>query len=547
MPFDQRHQKVSQSHFAMIPKSHVPRSVFRNRSGHKTTLDAGYCVPVYLNEILPGDTVRMNMTAFARMQPAVYPIMDNLYMDSFWFFVPCRLVWENWKYFMGEAVLGGLPTDYTVPVMASGVFSGASAGSLSDYFGLPSSDQVTGTLDNINALPFRAYQLIWDEWFRDQNLQSRIISQSDIGDGPDSWGSGADGVSVLRRRNKRHDYFTSALPFAQKGAAASIPLDGLAPIQGIGFHTTNITTNTGNTFKETARGNVVYPFAANTSQNDVTFQMDSATNPNVDPLIFADLSQAANASIELFRVANTLQLFMERDARGGTRYTELIRQHFGVASPDARLQRPEYLGGASSPIHINPVAQTSETATTPLGQLAGVGTGVHNSGFSQSFTEHGYLIGIVSIRADLTYQQGYHKLWTRSTKYDFYFPDFAHLGEQAILEREIFATGVPAADEVVFGYQERYAEYRYFPSKITGKFRSGITGTLDPWHLAQEFDGSYPAVLDGTFIEENPPMARVLSAGELTLNQQFLFDCAFDANYVRPMPMYSVPGLGGRF
>lgn len=553
-----RQQSVSQSRFAMVPRSDVPRSLFRTKSAHKTTFDAGYLVPVYLNEVLPGDSFRMDMTAFARMSPAVRPIMDNLYMDSFWFFVPCRLLWSNWNRFMGERhPLPTSSTDYTVPVIegfGSASYPGATPGSLADYFGLPTSDQLSGgtTGFDINALPFRGYCLIWDEWFRDQNMQDAIMqSAAFFDDGPDLMSV----VGNILRRGKRHDYFTSCLPWPQKGDPTAIPLTGLAPIQGLGYYDTGTGPGAGPlSVTETARGVLNYskywvvqesaPVGAGGANWAV--EVDAASSgPAAPPEIFADLSQATGALINDLRLANATQRLLERDARGGTRYTEILRSHFGVLSPDARLQRPEYLGGSSSRVHVNPVAQTSETGTTPLGELAGVGTAVHNSGFSQSFTEHGFIFGIINVRADLTYQQGMHRFWLRQTKFDYYWPAFAHLGEQAVTRKEIYATGVPASDDTVFGYQERWAEYRYFPSMITGLFRSGVTGTLDVWHLAQEF-ASAPTLSD-TFIQDEPPMERVLSAAELSVNQQFLFDSVFDCNMVRAMPTYSVPGLGDRF
>lgn len=551
---DPRKQSVSQSRFAMVPRNDVPRSLFKNKSSHKTTFDAGWLVPVYLNEVLPGDTFRMQMTAFARMQTAIYPIMDNLYLDSFWFFVPCRILWTNWQKFMGEQINPADSIDYTVPVMANATGVG-NIGTLADFFGMPSVAQVgAGLMVNINALPFRAYAKIWDDWFRDENLQNSILSYAGAyGDGPDNWG--ANTPNVLKRRGKRHDYFTSCLPWPQKTAAVSA-IPGLAPVQGIGWTSTfGGSAASGANVQETFRAPAPYASSYRIEKTpavvpDATFYVQASTPAGIGatPQIYADLSQVTSNTINALRQAFMVQTFLERNARGGTRYIEILRSHFGVISPDARLQRPEYLGGSSTPLHINPVAQTSVTAATPLGNLAGVGTGVHQSGFSQSFTEHGYLICIANIRSELTYQQGFHRLWSRRTRNDFYWPVFAHLGEQAVLRKEIYCVGDELGantDNLVFGYQERWAEYRYFPSKITGKFRSAIAGTLDAWHLAQLFTAA--PVLGDTFIQDTPPMSRVLAAGAAADNQQFLFDSVFEANVVRPMPAYSVPGLANRF
>lgn len=537
-----RNKSVDVHQFSMIPRADIPRSKFDRQSGYKTTFDSGYLVPVFVDEVLPGDTINLQMTAFARLATPLFPVMDNMHLDSFFFFVPNRLVWENWQKFMGERWPDpDSSTDYTVPECTSPA-GGYAVGSLQDYMGLPTVGQITGsnTVVHCNFWP-RAYNLVWNEWFRDENLQDSV--PVDLGDGPDD---PAD--YVLLRRGKRHDYFTACLPWPQKGDAVSLPLGTTAPVLGIGKANTvyansgvNMRQSDGTTF------NTNYSLIDPTG-NDTSFavQQDGSTgNPN----IYADLSAATAATINQLRQSFQIQKLLERDARGGSRYTEIVRAHFGVVSPDARLQRPEYLGGGSTPVSINPVTQTSATGlaedTTPQGNLAAFGTALaYGHGFTYSSTEHGLIIGMVAVRADLTYQQGLQRMWSRSTRYDFYFPAFATLGEQAVLNKEIYATGT-STDDDVFGYQERWAEYRYKPSQITGLFRSTAAGTLDAWHLAQNF-GTLPTLND-TFIQDTPPVDRVVAVGEAANGQQFLFDAFFDVKQARPMPLYSVPGLIDHF
>ena len=466
-----RNKSVSVHSFAMVPRSDIPRSRFNVQTSHKTTFDAGKLIPIYVDEVLPGDTFSLSCTAFGRMATPIFPIMDNLHMDTFFFFVPYRLLWDNWKRFMGEQRNPGDSTSFLVPQVESPV-AGWPIGSIGDYFGLPTVGQVSvGKRVTHSALPFRAYNLIFNEWFRDENLVQSLLVNTD--DGPDP---GAN-YSILNR-GKRHDYFTSCLPWPQKGPAVTLPLGSTAPVKR------NPVPLHGGVFLKP--GGIMIPAAGNVTQSAVPNLTIGSDIVSYDPrdTLYADLSQATAATINAIRTAFQVQKLLERDARGGTRYTEIIRSHFGVVSPDSRLQRPEYLGGSSVPVNIAPVAQTSASAisgsATPQGNLSAIGTLLSKSGFTQSFTEHGIIIGLANIRADLNYQQGMRRMWSRRTRYDFYFPAFANLGEQAVLSKEIYCTGDPA-DEDVFGYQERWAEYRYHPALITGRFRSTAASTLDSW------------------------------------------------------------------
>ncbi|MDO5343059.1 MAG: major capsid protein [Bacteroidia bacterium] len=525
--------------FSMIPKADIQRSSFNRSHGYKTTLDAGYLVPFFVDEVVPGDTFNLRATLFGRLATPVAPFMDNVFMETFFFFVPNRLVWDNWNKFCGEQIDPGDSTDFLIPVLADS--TSHSVGSLGDYFGIP-----TGvSLDNVNVLPFRAYNLIYNEWFRDENLQNSLTVNR--GDGPDSLSDYS-----LKRRGKRHDYFTSSLPFPQKSPGVELPLGTTAPVivgSDYGFAGEYLSdTHKGwhahgannNNSQYLGADDSIVPFGSTSTISG--FNSTAPDGGHIWPL-YADLSQATAATINSLREAFALQRFAEKQARGGSRYTEIIRSHFGVVSPDARLQRPEYLGGSSSRLHINPVAQTSSTdVTTPQGNLSAFGVvGDSFHGFTKSFTEHGYIIGLVNVRADLSYQQGLNRLWSRQTVYDFYWPSFAHLGEQEVYNREIYAQGT-SDDAGIFGYQERYAEYRYYPSMITGKFRSTYSAPLDMWHLAQNFS-SLPT-LNSTFIEDNPPIDRVVAVQN---EPHFLLDVYFDLNCVRPMPVYSVPGLIDHF
>jgi hypothetical protein len=535
-----RNKSVDVHQFTMIPKADIPRSSFDCQSTHKTTFDAGYLVPVYVDEMLPGDTFRLNMTAFARLSTPIFPIMDNMHLDSFFFFVPNRLIWSNWQKFMGQQANPGDSISYVVPQQVSPV-GGYAVGSLQDYMGLPTVGQVssTGTVSHCAFWP-RAYNLIWNEWFRDENLQNSVVV--DTGDGPDTVSN-----YTLLRRGKRKDYFTSALPWPQKGTSVSLPLGTTAPVKSDGTVPTFTSTVSGTANQSLINDDStpIYGRLRLSAGDAGTGGIYYGNNTG----LYADLSTATAATINQLRQSFQIQKLLERDARGGTRYTEIIRSHFGVISPDARLQRPEYIGGGTTNLNINPIAQTSGTnasgTTAPLGTLAAMGTALaHNHGFTYSATEHGVVIGLVSVRADLTYQQGLARMWSRSTRYDFYFPAFATLGEQAVLNKEIYVRG-DNNDDSVFGYQERWAEYRYYPSRISGLFRSTASGTIDAWHLAQRFTAL--PTLNNTFIQDTPPVDRIVAVGSAANGKQFIFDSFFDCKKARPMPMYSVPGLIDHF
>lgn len=542
--------------FSQIPKVQISRSVFDRSHGWKSTFDSGYLVPFLVDEVLPGDSYKVKFNFLARLSTPVVPTMDNLFLDTFYFFVPYRLLWKHWEEFNGEQKYPGANTDYLVPQTTAPADTGFEVGSLEDYFGLPTG--VTGI--KANELAARAYALIYNEWFRDENLQNPInlstFADISTADGLDDVGMGDRGFvgqHKLLRRGKRHDYFTSALPWPQKGPGVEIGLAGTAQVKSTPYTFSGsdwqrlapTSDDTIRAFK--ASGSTVHYVALPPSD------LSSYDNVGlkIDPSVFnltADMSQTTSATINSLRQAFQIQRLYERDARGGTRYTEILRSHFGVVSPDSRLQRPEYLGGSESPVIINPVVQNSATgatgAATPQGNLAAFGLASSTSakhGFTKSFVEHGIIIGLLNVRADLTYQQGIPRMFSRRTRFDFYWPVLAHLGEQAILNKEIYAQGNDKDDEV-FGYQERYAEYRYFPSMITGKLRSTDPQSLDVWHLSQKFENL--PTLSAQFIQDNPPVNRILAVQN---EPQFIIDSYIDMKCARPMPVYGVPGLVDHF
>lgn len=515
--------------FSRVPKADIQRSVFNRSHDLKTTFDAGFLVPIFVDEALPGDTFTLNTTAFGRLATPINPIMDNIHIETFFFAVPYRLVWDNWEKFCGEQTNPGDSTDYLIPTVTTTVANSE----LYDYMGVP-----TGVSLTFNNLVGRAYNLIWNEWFRDENLQDSVTV--DKGDGPDT----ATDYTLLKR-GKRHDYFTSCLPWPQKGDAVNLPLGGEAPVSGIGKLNSTFSRGAINVYETDGTGTTAYAdseIVGMAAAGNFFYAEEDPNNVGY-PNIRADLSQATAATINDLREAFQIQRLYERDARGGTRYTEIIQSHFGVTSPDARLQRPEYLGGGRDRINIHPISQTSSTdATTPQGNMSAFGTtGFGGHGFSKSFTEHSVIIGLINVYADLTYQQGLNRMFSRQDRWDFYWPALAHLGEQAVLNKEIYAQGT-AADNSVFGYQERFAEYRYKPSMITGQMRSNYATSLDVWHLAQDFT-ALPA-LNASFIEENPPIDRVIAVPS---EPHILLDAYFDLKCARPMPTYSVPGLIDHF
>ena len=546
--------------FSNVPEANIQRSLFQRDFGYKTTLDAGKLVPFFCDMVYPGDTYIAEVSMFGRMATPIYPIMDNIRVETFYFSVPLRLIWNDFKIFMGETS-GPNDTrkseDFLVPQVVSDKSDNFKAQSLWDYFGFP---QGIAQL-SVSALPFRAYCLVWQEWFRAEFLQDaptlNLTSANGYftGNANQLEESGWDNLYMPAPRGKRFDYFTSCLPFPQYGEGVELPLGVSGSLVGNASVTipkgeiygTNSMTGTitgvlgspSGTVERTADGNV-FKFSGR-SKGSQTFDVDLSE-------VTADLTSATAITINSLRQAFAMQHFLERLAIGGSRYTEIVRSMFGVISPDARLQRPEFLGHGVTSVNINPVQQTAESADggTPLGNLAAYAYfgDVHHA-FNYSATEHCIVLGLMNITADLTYQQGIDRQWSYRTREEFYWPQFAHLGEQAVLQKEIFATGNKEQDDEVFGYQERYAEMRYYPSKITGKLNSNYrdsagasSNSLASWHLAQYFTTA--PQLNGEFIIDRPPIDRVIAVPS---EPQFIVDVYVKLQCYRPLPLYGTPGL----
>ncbi len=553
-----RNIRVNQSHFAMIPQANIRRSVFDRSHVYKTTFNEGQLIPYFVDEVIPGDTFTLNPVEFCRLATPVVPFMDNIYIESFFFFVPSRLVYDKWVNLCGEQENPEDSTDYLVPTVS---LTGDMTNKLPDYMGIACA---SGTFNNIsvNCLPFRSYWLIWNEWFRDENLQKSVkISKGETNTVLEPMGqstanlnyglpSGVKNWYDPAPRGKRYDYFTGALPWPEKGPAVDLPIGGTGQLSitngtliGPGY---DIGAGNHNQYQGHALG-YGSAFAEELYQTSTFVYGKQNANPVQIPRVSltgsAEMSNLSAVTINSLRQAFMLQRYYEIDARGGTRYTEKLQAHFGVTNPDARLQRPEFLGSHSSMMNINPVTQTSSTdSTTPQGNLAAYGLNAQRyHAFTKSFSEFGYVIGLINVRADLTYQQGVNKMWLRSDVLDFYWPSFAHLGEQAIENIEIYCQGNDD-DKKVFGYQERYAEYRYKPSLITGQFRSTYKQPLDIWHLSQKF-ATLPTLSD-EFIQDHPPISRVVAVPSYP---HFLLDVKFNLKCIRPMPMYGIPGMMGHF
>lgn len=540
----------SENRFAENPQVGVSRSRFQRNSDNKTTFNTGDLIPVYLDEVLPGDTHQIDMACVMRMATPIFPVMDNAFCDFYFFFVPNRLLWQHWKEFMGEnkETAWTPKTEYSVPQVTAPT-GGWEEGTLADYLGLPT--KVEGI--SVSALPGRAYGLIYNEWFRNQNVtQPTLVEVTDATTTGKNDGSATNDSAITLAKPlkaaKVFDYYTGALPEPQKGEPIKIPITGSAPIgakRKNGDEWTNLALSNDKDLKIGTPYNASFSRILGLEKETQVYYnvMEGSANApddKRDAYLYADLSSATATTINQLRQAFQIQKLLEKDARGGTRYREVLREHFGVISPDARMQIPEYLGGYRLPINVSQVIQTSSTdKTSPQGNTAALSvTTMNKSMFTKSFTEHGFIMGLAVVRTDQTYQQGIERMWSRKGRYDYYWPVLANIGEQAILNKEIYAQG-NAKDEEAFGYQEAWADYRYKPSKVTGLFRSNATQSLDSWHYAQDYN-ELPT-LSTTWMEQNDTeMKRTLAVQN---QPDFIADFYFMNKTTRCMPVYSIPGI----
>jgi hypothetical protein len=554
-----------ESHFALNPtRIDISRSTFDRSSSLKTSFNAGDIVPFYVDEVLPGDTFNVKTSKVVRLQTMLTPVMDNIYLDTYFFFVPNRIVWSHWKEFNGENTESAwIPqTEYEVPQIEAPE-GGWQIGTIADYFGLP-----TGVSNlSVNALPFRAYALIMNEWFRDENLQDPLVIPVDdatvTGVNTDTFVTDVAKGGKPYIAAKYHDYFTSCLPSPQKGpdvlipggTGANVPVYALpqdhdisnlnTPLHMYGNFYNSVSGGAGNEIRSVTGYDSSSGSGNSGSSLYVTNSSDLVNNFSQSPANLWAVGDAsiATATINQLRMAFQIQKLYERDARGGTRYIEILKSHFGVTSPDARLQRPEYLGGNRVPINVNQIVQQSATeeGTTPLGTPVGLSlTTDTNSDFTKSFTEHGFVIGVMVARYDHTYQQGVERMWSRKDRFDYYWPVFANIGEQAVKNKEIYAQGT-AQDDEVFGYQEAWADYRYKPNRVTGEMRSTYAQSLDIWHLGDDYS-ALPSLSADWIREDKANIDRVLAV-QSSVSNQFFCDIYVKNKTTRPMPMFSIPGL----
>lgn len=540
--------------FALNPtRLDMNRSKFDRSSSYKTTFNVGQLIPFYVDEVLPGDTFSVDTSKVVRMQTLLTPMMDNVYLDTYFFFVPNRLTWSHWRELMGEnSQSAWIPTvEYSVPQVKAPATTGWAVGTIADYMGIPTG--VPGL--SVNALPFRAYALICQEWFRDENLTDPLnVPVDDVN--VDGVNTGNYITDVVKGGQpfvaaKYHDYFTSCLPAPQKGPDVTISVAGATNLPVVPVANEYTTDYLGNGVLHAVQAQSHQPLGSISSlgvnaDGDVGGIKGSFT-PNVSP-VFDNLWALSTgnlpvATINQLRLAFQIQKLYEKDARGGTRYIEILKSHFGVTSPDARLQRPEYLGGSRIPININQVVQNSgtESSGTPQGTTTAYSlTTDSHSDFTRSFVEHGFVIGLMVARYDHTYQQGLERFWSRKDRFDYYWPVFANIGEQAVLNKEIFAQGNDQDDEV-FGYQEAWADYRYRPSRVTGEMRSAYAQSLDVWHLADDY-AQLPTLSDSWIREDKTNVDRVLAV-QSSVSAQLFCDIYIRCSCTRPMPLYSIPGL----